>query len=131
MLRSRLNTHVALHLPVAERTPSLHIDIALAATHVTHALCRAVDALEPFGAGNAEPMFLLQNIVLANARRVGADGAHLQGFIGNMAMIGFRLGHLLTNVDKQRIDLACKVGINEWQGIKKPQLIVEDIRLSA
>ena len=129
-VRQRLNAHVAERVPSGERAPSLTIDLALTAARVTADLCSAVAVLEPFGAGNPEPMFLLSGTTVKHCRRVGTDGAHLQGFVGNVGVIGFRLGHLLGNIQDRHVDLACKIGINEWQGIKKPQLIVEDLRIT-
>jgi single-stranded-DNA-specific exonuclease len=126
-LRERLLAHASGRLNAAELRPILEIDASLDATHVTLALCETLSKLEPFGQGNREPRFLLPNVMIGAARRVGKDGAHLQARVGNLKAIGFRLGTLLPQISGA-VDVACRLSIDNWEGRKQSQLLIEDMR---
>ena len=40
-------------------------------------LAKEIERLEPFGEGNSEPLFRIDNIRFRNLKRIGNDGAHL------------------------------------------------------
>jgi single-stranded-DNA-specific exonuclease len=64
---------------------------------------------------------------------VGQDGAHLQLEVGDedgrikLRCIAFRQGAWAGNLP-ERIDLAYMLGVNEWNGRRSLQLMVQDIR---
>lgn len=77
--------------------PPLDLDTDLPLGLLSEGLMHQIDRLEPFGQGNAEPLFLARNARLDGPpRRVGADGAHLSLRLrdGSRAFkaIAFRLG---------------------------------------
>lgn len=47
-------------------------------TDLSLALVEELACLEPFGQGNPEPLFLLRELAVVTARRVGVQGGHLQ-----------------------------------------------------
>lgn len=56
----------------------LDIDLELPFGHMNETLMRQLQQLEPFGASNSKPVFVSQDVRLADEpRRVGGDGAHL------------------------------------------------------
>jgi len=97
--------------------------------------CRQVDALEllePFGAGNPKPVFLLRGALIASCADVGG-GRHLKlrvkrggrtydaiFFAANAAVAGVTAG--------DRVDLAFTPQINEFRGRRDLQLQVCDLR---
>lgn len=107
--------------------PTLAIDMELHAQDATLALVGMLSELEPFGAGNREPIFLVPSVLLSGVRRVGSDKRHLQAKIGSIGVIGFGLGEL-SDALADPVDLACRVTANEWNGTKSVQLSVVDIR---
>src|SRR5688572_14276844 len=60
--RRRLNEHAASCLTPEDLDHSVTIDIELPAESVTFALAKDLQALEPFGAGNACPVFMTRNL---------------------------------------------------------------------
>lgn len=110
--------------------PTLGIDAVVRADAINRSLCEKISILEPFGQGNPEPLFLLPDVAITGARRVGAEGKHLQGMAGMNKLIGFGLGELMTHAEK-RVDLLCRVGMEHWNGRVSPQIYVQDMRVSA
>lgn len=127
VLRSKLAIDIAERTRGIPLLPSLELTAALEARDLSLTLCERLRELEPFGQGNPEPLFLLPNVRAENARRVGGDGAHLQARIAGMKAIGWRLGHLIEHTAKP-LDLACRLGIDTWNGRRAPQIVMEDIR---
>lgn len=114
-------------LPREALVPALGIDAELPASAVTHGFCSALSALEPFGQGNPEPLFLIRDVRLQNARRVGGEGRHLQAQLDGCKLIGFGLGGLEEDTH-QPLDIVCRAGIDTWNGIARPQLFLVDMR---
>lgn len=128
-LGASLAADVAHMVPEEFLRPSLEIDMEVHGRHLTMELCEALSALEPHGQGNPEPLFLLRAAQLHGIRRVGKDGAHLQGMFGSRKLIGFHQGGL-ADAALHPVDVVCKIGIDTWQGNRSPQLFVEDMRVA-
>jgi len=124
-LQRRLTEDVAAHTNPEDLRPALEIDAILNPNDISISFCEQLRHLEPFGQGNPEPFFLLKNIRLEQPRRVGKEGAHLQGRIAGFKVIGFRLGHLSDDAARP-LDVVCKLSIDTWNGNRAPQLIIED-----
>jgi single-stranded-DNA-specific exonuclease len=128
-VKQALHDDVLAYVRPEALRPSLALDLSLPASSATIALADALAALEPFGAENREPLFLVENVVLTGVRTVGADNRHLQARMGQTGIIAFGLGHLAATLAGP-VDLACRVTANEWNGTRKAQLSVVDIRVA-
>ncbi|MFA7681541.1 MAG: single-stranded-DNA-specific exonuclease RecJ [Candidatus Peribacteraceae bacterium] len=126
-LSRRLQKDIQERTTSDELTPSLTLDAVLPPSLLHLNLARALENLEPFGASNPEPLFCIRNIRMESLRCVGSDGAHLQCSISGKKGIGFGLGHLTAQL-QEPVDIACRIGINEWNGRIEPQIFLEDIR---
>ena len=126
-VREALTSDVRSTISPENLRPTIAIDAILHPNDISLRLCEELQELDPFGQGNPEPRFLLQNISLNSARQMGSDRSHLQGFIGDTRGIGFGLGSLFSSLS-QPLDLVCRLGINEWQGRRSPQIYIEDMR---
>ncbi len=66
---------------------------------------RCLRLLEPFGPGNPQPVFQETAATVLDSRAVGRDSEHLQltirGRYANIKGIGFRLGKLLEDIQRQ------------------------------
>ena len=107
--------------------PAISPDAAIDARSATLPLADALAVLEPFGAENREPLFLVENVVLSGARRIGTDGKHLQARVGALGVVGFGLGDLESALAGP-VDVVCRVTANEWNGSRKAQLSIVDVR---
>jgi single-stranded-DNA-specific exonuclease len=92
--------------------------------------------LEPTGYANPAPLFLSRNVEVMSHRAVGQDSAHLQLRLSNgngghvhqlLPAIAFRQGAWADRLP-QLIDLVYSLGVNEWNGRRSLQLMVQDIR---
>jgi single-stranded-DNA-specific exonuclease len=74
-----------------------------------------------------------RNVRVYSHRAVGSEGAHLQLEVGDddgrikLRCIAFRQGAWAGNLP-EKIDLAYMIGVNEWNGRRNLQLMVQDIR---
>jgi single-stranded-DNA-specific exonuclease len=87
--------------------------------------------LEPTGRGNPEPVFASYDLEVRYARAVGREGSHLKLRVragkNDFDAIAFRQGYWLADMP-ERIDLAYRFEINEFNGRATLQLNVKDIR---
>jgi single-stranded-DNA-specific exonuclease len=131
-LRSALNKVLEDRgLSVDTMLPTLEIDAEIHDRHVTLLTGRSLASLAPFGSCNKEPLFLLSKQKLTSLRVVGSDGSHLQATINGVRSVGFRLGQFIDALNEDTsVDLACRIGVNTWNGRDSVQLVIEDIRES-
>jgi single-stranded-DNA-specific exonuclease len=91
----------------------------------------AIDALAPFGPGNPEPIFRARSLKVTDARVVGERHLKLrvrQGEAGHDG-IGFGMADLASSLGGN-VEMLFTPMINEWQGYRRVQLKVIDIRPS-
>lgn len=110
--------------------PVLTLDAELPPRDITMSMVRSLESLEPFGAGNDEPVFLLKAQTISDLRTVGSDASHLQCRIGDTKAIGFGFGMYADKLGSERVDVACRLSVNAWNGRETIQLFIEDIRFS-
>jgi single-stranded-DNA-specific exonuclease len=90
--------------------------------------------LEPFGTGNPRPLFLIDGAAPVRIKAVGRDGAHLKMSLkGNRKAIdgiGFGFGNLCLRIaETDRVSVVGECTINEWNGFRRPQLMIEDLKV--
>lgn len=111
--------------------PSLTIDVELPLDEVDWALQGQLEQLEPTGHANPAPIMVSRNVQVLDHRAVGSDGAHLQLTVGSgyhgVRGIAFRQGGWANRLPP-RVDIAYTLGVNEWNGRRDLQLVVQDIR---
>lgn len=89
--------------------------------------------LEPFGRANEEPIWLLSDLRLLDARPVGRDGAHLQLHLTDgvqaHTVIAFRHGSRRAELlAAARLDVACVARVSVWQGRERVELQARGVR---
>lgn len=114
-----------------ELKPALDIDAELRLPDIDWALHGVLAQLEPTGQSNAAPLFMSRNVYVYNHRTVGHDGAHLKLEIGDgkrkLQGIAFRQG-VWAEILPRQVDLAYSLSVNEWNGNRNLELMVQDIR---
>lgn len=73
-----LQSHASQHIGQNDLNPVVNIDCALALTDFTRENAQKVENFAPFGIGNPEPIFLLEDVVIQDTKTVGAKAEHLQ-----------------------------------------------------
>ena len=120
------------------RIKSLFLDSVIAPTALNENFIHEINSLAPFGSGNAEPKFVIENIKVLSSYLVGdmhiktillgKDGSTFKGFAWNAK--NTPLEQLLDQKIKKNINVAGKMRLNEWRGKKEVEFIIEDISLN-
>ena len=136
ILQERMEEIAAKQLTEEQLIRTLHIDMEIPLEAVTEDLWNALRDFEPFGFGNAEPVFMTRTVLVKDARLVGKDGKHLKLRITNhesritIDAIAFGMGELYGKLKSdQPVDIAYTIDMNVWNGSNKLQLKVRDINL--
>lgn len=87
---------------------------------------------EPFGPGNARPIFIDRSATVVSCRKIGEDGQHLQlvlrGKYENYRGVGFGLGNSYTEVQRNRQrEIAFTPMINRFRGSVDWQLRITGV----
>ncbi|MEX1034847.1 MAG: single-stranded-DNA-specific exonuclease RecJ [Sneathiella sp.] len=133
--RAFLNDRLKGAVSEASKTASLGLDGALSVEGATTDLITLLEQAGPYGAGNPEPRFALQNVRLVQASIVGEN--HVRciltgvGGRGRLAGICFRaletpLGDALLGHQGASFHIAGHLRKNSWQGKVSAQLMIED-----
>ncbi len=116
--------------------PEIKIDLALSLQGVTEEFADGLAKLEPYGAGNPEPVILLKSVNIGRARLVGSG--HVSCFLsspygGSLKAIAFRaadneIGSAMLNGNGELFDVVGQIKTDVWQGRKTIQMIINDIK---
>ena len=97
-----------------------------------------VNMLSPFGSGNPEPKFVIENLKLVKSQVVGEnhikalfsgeDGSTIAGVTFNAT--NTVLESYLTTKNSKKINIIGKLSLNEWKGQKKVEFIIDDISVN-
>jgi single-stranded-DNA-specific exonuclease len=124
--RAAFEAHARERLGDDDLVPRCRIDGWVGERDVTERAAEDLARLGPFGAGHPEPVFALRGDA-ARARTVGANGAHLKLALGRLDAIGFGLGDRLAACAGP-VEAAFTVGFDEWDGARRLQLRLRDVR---
>lgn len=114
--------------------PAIHIEADVPIEEINEQLMSFLADMEPFGPGNMRPKFSISN-VSANKVTLLKD-KHLKFTIKDndhsLNCIGWNMLEYFELImdASQKIDLVFVPTINEWNGMKRIQLVVRDIRPS-
>lgn len=112
----------------------VEIDAALRLNEVTLSLIRDLSLLEPYGFGNAEPLFGIKDLSVLDQRIVGRNHLRmkLRQDMQTSDAIGFDMGGLSGSFgNDDTVDIVFTPSINEWNDRKYIQLVIKAIRPAA
>ena len=117
---------------------SLHLDAAIAPSALNEDFFEKINFLGPFGSGNSEPKFVIENLKVISSKIVGEnhintllsgkDGSTFKGFVWNGK--NTPLEPFLDKKNKKMINIAGKMRLNEWRGKRNIEFMIEDISLN-
>lgn len=133
-LRSRLHNQAQACLTEEQLTPKLYIDVPIELGEVTVEAIEEIRQLGPFGTEFAKPVFALEQVNVASMRRIGTQENHLKMELddayGKIDAIGFGKGYLYNEISYGiPVSFVGDLQINEWQNMKKPQFMIEDVQV--
>ena len=90
-------------------------------TEVTEELIDQLARLEPFGSGNPEPILRLEDVIVTDQRRMGADNQHVKLEIKDktgkrMQVLAFSAPAHYFAEPGETVSILFQPGLNEWQG---------------
>ncbi len=135
-LRSEEVPGFAEHVDAAVRRrgepppPQIRLDSVLRPEEMIFESAEELSKLEPFGQGNPEPLFLLENARLTEpARRMGSNHLLLRLDVGGRRMpaVAWRKGEWFGSLAVGRpMMCAGRLQINEYRGLKELRFQIED-----
>ncbi len=131
-----LAEHISGQLGGRVLVPELGVDGALSVEGANLDLIEILDKAGPYGAGNPRPRFVLTSVKILSPKNVGID--HVSCLLGapessaRIRAISFRslgkpIGEALMNGRGASLHVAGHLNVNDWQGEKKPQFVIEDV----
>lgn len=138
-LKSKLLELARSALDGQSLAPILDVDMELRAEDITLENAESLYALEPTGHENPMPVFMTCGLKVLEARTVGREDSHLKlklaGFNAPpIDAIAFNMGDWMSRLNRMngsaRVDIAYNLEVNEWNGMRSPQMNVQDIRLA-
>ena len=133
-LRAFLRDHLAPERLAAEAADVLEVDGLLAPAACDRELWSAFQALQPFGPGNPEPVFVLAGVRVASVRPVrgghvrvelqGAEGGRLRAVAWRAAETPVGAALLAA---AGRLDVAGRLRPDDWMGREGVEFEIEDV----
>ena len=116
----------------------LFLDSIIAPSAVNLEFFNKVELLSPFGSGNPEPKFIIEDVKTINGKIVGEKHVKsvLKGEDGStIRSIAFNatendLGSYLLKKNNKSFNIAGKLSLNEWKGQSNVEFIIDDISVN-
>lgn len=110
--------------------PCLEYDHKIDLNDVTLQNCDFIEQCEPFGEGNPKPKFLISDVQVLYAKKVGLEGKHLKLSLGektnDVNAIAFGMGDKLNDLQSS-VEIIANMEKNTFNGKTTSQLAVEYI----
>jgi len=117
---------------------NIYLDSIIAPSALNEKFFDEINYLAPFGSGNSEPKFVIENIKVISSNivgnnhiksiMIGKDGSRFKSFAWNAK--NSPLEPLLNSKNKKPINIAGRMRLNEWKGKKDVEFMIEDISLN-
>jgi single-stranded-DNA-specific exonuclease len=123
---------IARTLTAADIVPVVELDALVTLSECDFDLVGHMKRMQPFGAGNPEPVFGTRNVKLIAAKSVGNGHLKLTVAQGDRVMdaIGFRMADSLEELRQGdgMVALAYVLEENTWRGVTDLQLRLKDVQ---
>ena len=116
----------------------LLLDSVISPSAVNFEFYKNISLLSPFGSGNPEPRFMIEDLNTVNGKIVGEkhiksiligkDGSTIKSIAFNAVDNG--LGGYLLKKNKKAFNIAGKLSLNEWKGQSNVEFIIDDISVN-
>lgn len=128
---ARLRDQLA-DLPALELTQqAVDVNMMLTTQELTTTVYDALTLLEPFGTGNRQPIFEIQNPKIEKAITMGSTKQHIKLTLPNqIEAVGFNHPDWTGIVVKPKnVSFVATLGINYFRGMKRLQLLLTDVAI--
>lgn len=134
--RKRFNVILRETMNGKSFSSEIKIDTKISLSDITPKFVRILDQFAPFGPGNMRPVFMAENVQLANYPRVVGKNHLLTTLRQNGSdkvfdTIGFNLGNFVYTIDKDKdlLDIVFTIETVTKNGATYPQIRLKDIKV--
>ena len=124
----------AKKLKTGDLGPVINIDAEIEPKDITMDFWDILQKFSPYGQKNPEPIFVIRNLEIKSARKVGNGEKHFKLELqkNNIVLKAIFFNGTKNNnlVDSHKVDIAFKICLNEWRGFKNLELNILDARNS-
>ena len=120
------------------KNEELYLDSIIAPTAINLDFYNKVNSLAPFGSGNPEPKFVIENVKSVNNKIIkekhiksvllGQEGSTIKTIAFNS--VQNEIGAFLLKKDNNLFNIAGKLSLNEWRGQSNVEFIIDDISVN-
>ncbi len=133
MFKEAFETYVQNHLYEEDVEPTILMDLDIPLARVNMKFLNILEQMGPFGPDHMTPIFSTKAVQNGTGTKiVGKEGNHLKVQVVQSGEqregIAFGRPDLLEVMEKENIDLAYSLEINNFRGVKTPQLTIRDIK---
>lgn len=131
--RAAMDDYLWHNEPEEKFIPSAQYDFEMELGGITKRFAEELSMLEPFGAGNPQPVVLSRGVRLANMERIGCEGKHVRCHVTRdeqyINAVYFNSGAEFRNMlDMDRCDAVYTPNINTFMGRSELQLNIKNLR---
>ncbi|MBR5157277.1 MAG: single-stranded-DNA-specific exonuclease RecJ [Clostridia bacterium] len=132
--RKKINEYAKEHLTQDDFIPKIYVDSELPIEYINMNTAEKLAVLEPYGMGNASPIFFARGLEIANIR-VLSEGKHIKLSLNRAGCaidaVGFSMGAYADEIKvHDKIDILFQLDINVFRGERQVQAILKDMRFS-
>ncbi|MCA9386770.1 single-stranded-DNA-specific exonuclease RecJ [Candidatus Dojkabacteria bacterium] len=131
--KDALQKHAKKKLKDTVLEPILFIDAEINNSHLSLPMVEELNELAPFGQANAEPVVLFSPTETLRTITFGSENQHIKAFSPSSTLlefIGFGKAYEFRELleSSTPVEIAGSIGTNIWNGNKKIQIKIRDIR---
>jgi single-stranded-DNA-specific exonuclease len=131
--RESINRFAHQNMTIEDLLPSIDVDAEISFADINEKVAFELESLEPFGAGNREPLFFCRDLKLKGYPQVlGRDTLKFWATDSSFTfqVIGFGMSGLNSSlIDSKTFDLVFSLRMDNWQGESSIILEAKDIFL--
>ncbi|WP_339228251.1 single-stranded-DNA-specific exonuclease RecJ [Oceanobacillus sp. FSL K6-2867] len=133
LVQEKLDAFINEELTESDFKQEIEISAKLKTEEINEELVQEINKLAPFGMKNPKPIFELKEVP-ADARKIGSAKNHLKLLFKrdgqSLDSIGFGMGELYEYISPNAVlSIAGELGINEWNGNRKAQFLIQDMKI--
>ncbi|MEY4065858.1 MAG: hypothetical protein RIR26_2066, partial [Pseudomonadota bacterium] len=133
-LRDLFESEVCRILGHSSQAPCLEVDGIVPVELLQERICALLDSLEPFGAENPRPKWLIRKVRLGHSKRIGqaSDSKHARVWLSSHDAEPLTAFGLAPELEQQllarnEVDLVVEARLSRWSGRLKPELRILDL----
>lgn len=117
----------------------MNVDMVCSLNEIGVTTVQQLELLGPFGMGNPTPKVIISNAAYKELRTIGKEQQHVKITLktskdesaATLDAVGFHKSALLPWISSTAaMDVLGELSINEWNGVRKPQVMIQDLRIA-